>query len=83
MTIAHYVLQSFSPFFSCRSYLFSELIESAMYLFQATKDPYFLEIGRDMLESIEKSAKTPCGYATVSTYYKLVSATTQLSDPET
>lgn len=44
----------------------SELIESAMYLYQATKDSYFLEIGRDVLESIENSAKTPCGYATVS-----------------
>lgn len=48
--------------------LVSELIESAMYLYQATKDPYFLEIGRDMLESIDESAKTPCGYATVSEY---------------
>ena len=36
-----------------------------MYLYQATKDPYFLEVGRDMLESIEHSAKTPCGYASV------------------
>ena len=45
----------------------AELIESAMYLYRATKDPYFLEVGRDMLESIETSARTPCGYATVST----------------
>ena len=46
--------------------LSTELIESAMYLYRATKDPYFLEVGRDMLESIEASARTPCGYATVS-----------------
>ena len=37
-----------------------------MYLYRATQDPYFLEVGRDMLESIEHSARTPCGYATVS-----------------
>lgn len=51
-------------FFS--SGLSTELIESVMYLYRATKDPYFLEVGRDMLESIEASARTPCGYATVS-----------------
>ena len=59
---------------ACNSSLFqlllsicsTELIESAMYLYRATQDPYFLEVGRDMLESIEHSARTPCGYATVS-----------------
>lgn len=43
-----------------------------MYLYRATKDPYFLEVGRDMLHSIESSARTPCGYATVSTTVKIV-----------
>lgn len=43
-----------------------ELIESAVYLYQATKDPFLLEIGIDMLEAIEHSTKTKCGYATVS-----------------
>ena len=43
-----------------------------MYLYRATKDPYFLEVGRDMLHSIESSARTPCGYATVSTNMKIV-----------
>ena len=37
-----------------------------MYMYQATKDPYYLEIGRDILESIERHTRTPCGYATVS-----------------
>ena len=39
-----------------------------MYLYQATKDPYYLEVGRDILESIERHTKTPCGYATVSKF---------------
>ncbi|TKS76475.1 ER degradation-enhancing alpha-mannosidase-like protein 2 [Collichthys lucidus] len=42
-----------------------ELIESAMYLFRATGDHTYLQLGFDALESIERIAKTPCGYATV------------------
>lgn len=42
-----------------------ELIESAMYLYRATKNQYLLELGEHMLETIEFSAKTKCGYATV------------------
>ncbi|XP_015930043.1 ER degradation-enhancing alpha-mannosidase-like protein 2 [Parasteatoda tepidariorum] len=42
-----------------------ELVESVMYLYYATKDHHLLEIGVDILESIEHSAKTECGYATI------------------
>ncbi|KAK6191386.1 hypothetical protein SNE40_003090 [Patella caerulea] len=42
-----------------------ELVESAVYLYQATKDPYLLEIGIDLLEAIEHSSRTNCGYATI------------------
>jgi len=45
-----------------------ELIESVMYLYRATGDPYLLEVGKDILRSIQHSARTPCGYATVCTY---------------
>jgi hypothetical protein len=50
----------------------SELIEAALYLYQATKDPYLLEIGVDMLEAIEHISKTKCGYATVSSRCYLI-----------
>ncbi|MEQ2213187.1 hypothetical protein XENOCAPTIV_010942 [Xenoophorus captivus] len=43
-----------------------ELIESAMYLFRATGDHTYLQFGLDAVESIERIAKTPCGYASVS-----------------
>lgn len=46
-----------------------ELIESVMYLYRATGDPYLLQIGEDMLRSIQSSAKTSCGYATVIEYH--------------
>ncbi|XP_053674043.1 ER degradation-enhancing alpha-mannosidase-like protein 2 [Anopheles nili] len=42
-----------------------ELIESVMYLYRATGDPFLLEVGENILESIEHSAKTACGYATI------------------
>lgn len=44
----------------------AELIESAMYLYRATRDPTLLELGRDAVESIEKISKVDCGFATVS-----------------
>ena len=37
-----------------------------MYLYRATKDPYLLQIGIDIFESIEENSRTNCGYATVS-----------------
>ena len=43
-----------------------------MYLYQATKDPFYLEVGRDVLESIERHALAPCGYATVSQLFVVV-----------
>merc|ERR1719474_1931629 len=42
-----------------------ELIESIMYLYRATEDPWLLEAGLDILRSIQHSTRTPCGYATV------------------
>ncbi|KAH8300608.1 hypothetical protein KR044_011992, partial [Drosophila immigrans] len=42
-----------------------ELIESAMYLYRSTRNEYLLELGEHMLETIEFSAKTKCGYATI------------------
>ena len=43
-----------------------ELIESIMYLYRSTKNPFLLELGEQILKSIEFCAKTKCGYATVS-----------------
>ena len=48
------------------SYLFST--ESIMYLYRATGDPWLIDAGLDILRSIQHSAYTPCGYATVKVY---------------
>ena len=41
------------------------MIESIMYLYRATGDPWLIDAGLDILRSIQHSAWTPCGYATV------------------
>ncbi|CAH8513272.1 unnamed protein product [Schistosoma turkestanicum] len=43
-----------------------ELIESILYVYRATRDPSLIDMGVDILTSIEVSARTPCGFATVS-----------------
>lgn len=40
-----------------------ELIESAYYLYQATRDPFYLKYGELVLKAIEERCRTPCGYA--------------------
>ncbi|XP_066585830.1 ER degradation-enhancing alpha-mannosidase-like protein 2 isoform X2 [Prorops nasuta] len=43
-----------------------ELIESVMYLYRATGDPFLIQVGIDILRSLQHSAKTTCGYATIN-----------------
>ena len=50
----------------------TELIESCMYLYQATRDPFLLEVAVEILESLEHNTKTACGYATVRRVFHLV-----------
>ncbi|XP_031488090.1 alpha-mannosidase I MNS4 isoform X2 [Nymphaea colorata] len=46
-----------------RSYpLRPELMESTYWLFKATRDPIYLDTGRDMVASLQYGAKCPCGY---------------------
>lgn len=40
-----------------------EFIESNYYLYQATKDPLFLQIGRNVIEDLQLYNKVACGYA--------------------
>ncbi|EYC28991.1 hypothetical protein Y032_0007g3534 [Ancylostoma ceylanicum] len=43
-----------------------EFVESLMYLYRATQDPLYLELGAQVVDAIEHSAKTSCGYATIN-----------------
>lgn len=49
------------PFYPLRP----ELIESTYFLYQATKSPFYLHVGRDILKSLNQFTRTHCGYATV------------------
>ncbi|XP_062522170.1 ER degradation-enhancing alpha-mannosidase-like protein 1 isoform X2 [Corticium candelabrum] len=42
-----------------------ELVESTYLLYRATKNPFYLHVGSEILESIEKHAAARCGYATL------------------
>lgn len=43
-----------------------EFLESTYFLYSATNDPYYLEVGRTVLNSLQKFARVPCGYAAVN-----------------
>uniref|UniRef100_A0A8B9HKU7 ER degradation enhancer, mannosidase alpha-like 1 n=1 Tax=Astyanax mexicanus TaxID=7994 RepID=A0A8B9HKU7_ASTMX len=42
-----------------------ELVESTYLLYQATKNPFYLHVGMDILQSLETNTKVKCGYATL------------------
>jgi hypothetical protein len=42
-----------------------EIVESTYYLFRATNDPTYLEMGRKIFENIETTARVPGGYASI------------------
>uniref|UniRef100_S4RPA3 alpha-1,2-Mannosidase n=1 Tax=Petromyzon marinus TaxID=7757 RepID=S4RPA3_PETMA len=40
-----------------------EFAESTYFLFKATGDPYYLEVGKSIVENLNKLARVPCGFA--------------------
>ncbi|XP_066997230.2 ER degradation-enhancing alpha-mannosidase-like protein 1 [Anabrus simplex] len=46
-----------------------ELVESTYLLYQATKNPFYLHVGMEILESLNNITKTECGYATVHSVF--------------
>ncbi|OXH23230.1 carbohydrate binding protein [Cryptococcus neoformans] len=42
-----------------------EFIESTYYLYQATKDPFYLRVGERVLKDLARRTKTSCGFATI------------------
>ncbi|XP_022974444.1 alpha-mannosidase I MNS4 isoform X2 [Cucurbita maxima] len=43
-----------------------ELIESTYWLYKATRNPRYLDAGRDMVASLQYGARCPCGYCHIS-----------------
>ena len=42
-----------------------EFVESTYFLYKATRDPYYLEAGKQVLKALQKHARVTCGYAAV------------------
>lgn len=42
-----------------------EFVESTYFLFRATRDPHYLEVGKNILKGIQKRARVTCGYASI------------------
>lgn len=40
-----------------------ELVESTYFLYEATGDPYYLEVGKNLVRKINEHARVPCGFA--------------------
>ncbi|KAK3043491.1 hypothetical protein RJ639_002070 [Escallonia herrerae] len=43
-----------------------ELMESTYWLYKATRDPRYLDVGRDMVASLQYGARCACGYCHIS-----------------
>lgn len=43
-----------------------EFIESTYFLYKATGDHYYLQVGKKVLKTLQTHAKVPCGYAAVN-----------------
>ncbi|XP_038108223.1 ER degradation-enhancing alpha-mannosidase-like protein 3 [Culex quinquefasciatus] len=43
-----------------------EFIESTYFLYRATGDHYYLQVGKKALKALQKHARVPCGYAAVN-----------------
>uniref|UniRef100_A0A914HBZ6 alpha-1,2-Mannosidase n=1 Tax=Globodera rostochiensis TaxID=31243 RepID=A0A914HBZ6_GLORO len=42
-----------------------EFIESTYFLYRATRDPHYLEVAKQVLESLEENVKVMCGFASI------------------
>ncbi|KAJ1145768.1 hypothetical protein NDU88_012052 [Pleurodeles waltl] len=42
-----------------------EFAESTYFLYKATQDPYYLQVGKSIVESLEQHARVNCGFAAV------------------
>ncbi|XP_067398268.1 ER degradation-enhancing alpha-mannosidase-like protein 3 [Emydura macquarii macquarii] len=42
-----------------------EFAESTYFLYQATRDPYYLQVGKSIVESLNEYARVACGFAAV------------------
>jgi hypothetical protein len=57
-----------------------EFIESTYFLYRATRNPFYLEVGKYVLESLNKHTRVPCGFAAVEDVLLLANGTAKHED---
>ncbi|XP_018647200.1 LOW QUALITY PROTEIN: mannosyl-oligosaccharidealpha-1,2-mannosidase-r el ated [Schistosoma mansoni] len=60
--------EAFTPDFNVhwgQHLLRPELIESTYLLYRATEDPYYLKVGEQIVNDLEKYTRVPCGFAAI------------------
>ncbi|CAH8528221.1 unnamed protein product [Heterobilharzia americana] len=60
--------EAFTPDFNVhwgQHLLRPELIESTYLLYRATQDPYYLQVGEQIVNDLEKYTRVPCGFAAI------------------
>jgi len=58
------VTQDFQVYWG-QHFLRPEFLESTYFLYKATKDPHYLQVGKQVLRALQKYARVTCGYAAV------------------
>lgn len=64
----HFIPEAFTADFQVhwgQHLLRPEFVESTYFLHRATGDPYYLEVGKKILKSLQKHARVTCGYAAI------------------
>jgi len=61
MSISYYIMNT-DVCAEC-SRLYSYVMHSV--LVQATGDPYYLEVGKSVVENLDRLARVPCGFAAI------------------
>jgi mannosidase alpha-like ER degradation enhancer 3 len=42
-----------------------EFVESTYFLYTATGDPHYLDVGKTILDNLNRHARVPCGFAAI------------------
>jgi len=64
----HFLPEAFTADFQVhwgQHFLRPEFLESTYFLYKATKDPHYLQVGKKVLKALQKHARVTCGYAAV------------------
>ena len=56
-----------------------EFSESTYYLYKATKDPYYLKVGKKFLQNLQTHTRVKCGFAALTVRYSHMKITKDIN----